>query len=111
GEGDHPVAFNDHSTGWQGAVQQGGFPGIIVNSTSSGPAACNAADVAGLGGSPGHDGQNTVDDLVYYLSQFFAGNTAVADLTDLGGTGGPDGQITVDDLVAFLGAFFSPCNP
>ena len=111
GEGSHPVAFNDHSTGWQGAVQQGGFPGIIVNSTPSGPARCNAADVAGLGGTPGHDGQNTVDDLVYFLSQFFAQNLAVADIAGLGGSAGPDGQITPDDLVAFLGAFFSPCTP
>ena len=70
---------------------------------------CGIADVASLGGTGGDDGQLTVDDLVYYLAQFFSGSTAVADLTDLGGTGGPDGQITVDDLVAFLGAFFAGC--
>ncbi|MGH7133099.1 MAG: GC-type dockerin domain-anchored protein [Phycisphaerales bacterium] len=31
------------------------------------------ADLVGLGGSPTPDGQITVDDLVFFLSQFFAG--------------------------------------
>lgn len=69
----------------------------------------NKADVAGLGGAPGCDGQITVDDLVYYLAQFFAGDAGTADLVGLGGAGGPDGMITVDDLVAFLSAFFAGC--
>lgn len=67
------------------------------------------ADVAGLGGATGCDGQMTVDDLVYYLAQFFGGNAAVADISGLGGSPTPDGAITVDDLVAFLGAFFGGC--
>ncbi|MGH7132144.1 MAG: GC-type dockerin domain-anchored protein, partial [Phycisphaerales bacterium] len=73
---------------------------------------CNPADIAQLGGTLGADGQLTVDDLVVYLSNFFANNIAVADLTNLGGGGGPDGAITVDDLTYFLQQFFSPCvNP
>ncbi|MGH7131252.1 MAG: GC-type dockerin domain-anchored protein [Phycisphaerales bacterium] len=72
-------------------------------------ATCGIADVAGLGGTTGGDGALTVDDVVYYLSQFFSGNTAVADLVGLGGAGGPDGQITPDDLVAFLAGFFGGC--
>ena len=76
-----------------------------------GPVRCNAADVAQLGGTAGPDGQNTVDDLIFFLSQFFAGNVAVADIAVLGGGAGQDGQITADDLVLFLSQFFSPCNP
>ncbi|MGH7131018.1 MAG: GC-type dockerin domain-anchored protein [Phycisphaerales bacterium] len=69
----------------------------------------NVADVAGLGGTSACDGQTTVDDIVFYLAQFFAGNASVADLVSLGGGGGPDGLITPDDLVAFLAAFFAGC--
>ncbi|MGH7131557.1 MAG: GC-type dockerin domain-anchored protein [Phycisphaerales bacterium] len=71
---------------------------------------CNAADVAGFGGSQGPDGQVTVDDIVFYLSNFFSGTLAVADVAGFGGGATPDGQITVDDLVYFLSQFFSPCN-
>ncbi len=72
---------------------------------------CNAADVAGLGGSPSYDSVLTADDLVYYLSQFFAGNIAVADLVGLGGSPTLDGVLTADDLVYFLAQFFAPCTP
>ncbi len=74
--------------------------------------ACNDADVAGLGGSPGPDGILTVDDIVYFNAQFFASNLDVADLVGLGGAPSPpDGQITADDLVYFLAVFFSACAP
>lgn len=69
----------------------------------------NMADVAGLGGAAGCDGQLSVDDVVYYLGRFFAGDNTVADLVGLGGVAVPDGQTTVDDLVAFLAAFFTGC--
>jgi hypothetical protein len=80
---------------------------------------CNAADVAslgtglGAGGTRNPDGQNTVDDIIAYLSAFFGGNNGVADLIALGGAlpATPDGQITVDDLIYFLNQFFSACNP
>ena len=68
-----------------------------------------AADVAGLGGSLGPDGQLTADDVVVYLGAFFANNLAIADLVGLGGSGGPDGAITPDDLIAFLSVFFAGC--
>lgn len=68
-------------------------------------AACSIADVAGVGGTT-PDGRLTADDIVVYLSHFFASDTAVADITGLGGGSPPDGQATVDDLVAFLAAFF-----
>lgn len=68
------------------------------------------ADVAGLGGSAGGDGQLTPDDLVYFLQQFFNNNLAVCDIAILGGNPGSDGQITPDDLVYFLSLFFSNCG-
>lgn len=71
--------------------------------------ACGLADVAGLGGAPGADGQLSVDDIVYYLGQFFNANVAVADIAGLGGSPGADLQITVDDLVLFLARFFAGC--
>ncbi|MGH7131615.1 MAG: GC-type dockerin domain-anchored protein [Phycisphaerales bacterium] len=70
----------------------------------------NKADVSHLGGTPGCDGQTTADDIVFYLSRFFANDAGVADLVGPGGDGGPDGQVTVDDLVAFLSAFFTFCH-
>lgn len=90
---------------------------VVTNacgSTTSNPATFGIscpmrADVAGVGGTPGCDGQLTADDIVYYLDRFFANSAAVADLVGLGGAGGPDGLITTDDLVAFLSAFFAGC--
>lgn len=73
------------------------------------PCGCGRADIAGLGSTPGADGQLTVDDLVYYLGQFFGNAVTVADVAGLGSGGGPDGLVTVDDLVAFLAMFFAGC--
>ena len=70
----------------------------------------NKADVSYLGGAPGCDGQVTADDIVFYLSRFFANDTGVADLVGPGGLTGPDGQVTADDLIAFLSAFFTFCH-
>jgi hypothetical protein len=67
------------------------------------------ADLAGAGGTIGADGQLTVDDLIAFLSAFFASNP-VADLAGLGGSQGADGLFTPDDLLMFLGTFFSGCN-
>lgn len=67
------------------------------------------ADLAGFGGNIGPDHFITVDDLVYFLSAFFA-NDARADIATTGGAIGPDGQLTVDDLVSFLQVFFGNCN-
>ncbi|MGH7131482.1 MAG: GC-type dockerin domain-anchored protein [Phycisphaerales bacterium] len=70
---------------------------------------CGPADIAKQGGQVGADGQVTVDDLVVFLSRFFAGDLNVADLVSQGGAETPDGQVTVDDLVYFLSRFFGPC--
>ncbi|MGH7131015.1 MAG: GC-type dockerin domain-anchored protein [Phycisphaerales bacterium] len=75
----------------------------------AGPAGCNRADVGSLGGNPAPDGVLTVDDVVAFLSAFFANNITVADIAGLGGGSIPDGQVTVDDLVTFLTEFFTVC--
>jgi hypothetical protein len=64
------------------------------------------ADVASVGGTLGPDDQLTVDDVVVYLSLFFA-DSALADCAQLGGAFGSDGRVTTDDLIVFLSAFFT----
>lgn len=71
---------------------------------------CTVADVAIVGGGAGFDGLLSADDVILFLSAFFAGNTSIADVASLGGTTNPDGELTVDDIVAFLGAFFGGCQ-
>lgn len=92
----------------QAPVAQPGGQSVFV--MTKGCSCLSIANVAGFGGTPGCDGAITVDDLVYFLSQFFARNQNVADVVGFGGDAGPDGQITVDDLVAFLAAFFGGCQ-
>jgi hypothetical protein len=88
---------------------------MTLRGASNLPAFCNAADVASIGSGVGGgaDGQNTVDDVIGYLGEFFANNASVADLITLGGAlpAQPDGLVTVDDLIYFLSQFFSPCVP
>ena len=91
------------------AVKSEPFEVVWFRFTVAGPV-CNAADVAGLGGTLGPDGQNTPDDLITFLDAFFAGNLAIADIAALGGAPGGDGQLTTDDLIRFLDQFFSPCQ-
>ncbi|QQS08692.1 MAG: hypothetical protein IPK69_11985 [Phycisphaerales bacterium] len=54
------------------------------------------------------DGAVTIDDLLYFLAVFQAGNLA-ADLDDGSTTGTPDGAVTIDDLLFFLDHFFAGC--
>jgi hypothetical protein len=73
-------------------------------------AKCSLADVAGLGGTVGGDGQLSADDVVVFLGAFFAGNMSIADIAVLGGQAGQDAQLTADDIVLFLSTFFAGCN-
>ncbi|MGH7130630.1 MAG: GC-type dockerin domain-anchored protein [Phycisphaerales bacterium] len=63
-------------------------------------------DVAGPGDCGFSDGGVTVDDLVCFLSRFFANDATVADNCGPGGFPPGDGAVTVDDLVNFLRLFF-----
>ncbi|QQS08197.1 MAG: PQQ-dependent sugar dehydrogenase [Phycisphaerales bacterium] len=55
------------------------------------------------------DGGTTIDDLLYFLARFDAGDSAVADLDDGTGTGTPDGGVTIDDLLYYLTRFNLGC--
>jgi hypothetical protein len=63
------------------------------------------ADVVGLGGVRGPDGQVTSDDLIAFLNAFFKLDTSLADVAQVGGVPVPDGWLTGDDIVAFVQAF------
>ncbi len=54
------------------------------------------------------DGGVTIDDLLYYLALFEAGDID-ADVDDGSGTGTPDGGVTIDDLIYYLTRFEGGC--
>ena len=54
------------------------------------------------------DGGVTIDDLLYYLALFEAGDIC-ADVDDGTGTGVPDGGVTIDDLLYYLFRFEAGC--
>jgi methionine-rich copper-binding protein CopC len=66
------------------------------------------ADVDDGSGTGTPDGGVTIDDLIYYLVLFEAGNVD-ADVDDGSGTGTPDGGVTIDDLLFFLMHFEGGC--
>ncbi|MGH7131661.1 MAG: GC-type dockerin domain-anchored protein [Phycisphaerales bacterium] len=68
----------------------------------------NAIDLVGLGGGGFADGRVTMDDLIAFLSRYFAGDR-LADLTGPGGGSGPDGLLTADDMVLAVTDFFVGC--
>ena len=83
--------------------QTGGNASILLNATCY-----SIANLVGPGGST-CDSQLTADDVIAFLSGFFA-QQPIADVARLGGAIGPDGQWTADDVVAFLAAFFAGCT-
>lgn len=67
-----------------------------------------AADTDDGTGTGNPDGGVTIDDLLYYLGVFEAGNLR-ADIDDGSGTGTPDGGVTIDDLLYYLTRFANGC--
>ncbi len=92
---------------------------IIVDNETHAPApSCQPDLTAGaVPGQPGYGVPNGVlnnDDFFYYLSQFAAGNVAVADLTTTAvpgqpGYGVPNGIINNDDFFFYLSIFSAGC--
>jgi hypothetical protein len=72
--------------------------------------ACNAADVARVGGSAVPDNQLSPDDVIVFLRAFVDLDTETADIASIGGNLGPDGVISADDIIAFLRAYFEGCS-
>lgn len=71
------------------------------------PDAC-VADVDNGSGTGTPDGGVTIDDLLYYLSIFEAGN-ASADVDDGTMTGTSDGGVTIEDLLYYLFRYEAGC--
>ncbi len=85
-------------------------PRVTISSCSGHNYAIGAcpADVDDGTGTGTPDAGITIDDLIYYLGLFEAGNPA-ADLDDGSNTGTPDGGVTIDDLIFFLTHFEAGC--
>ncbi len=66
------------------------------------------ADVDDGSGSGIFDGGVTIDDLIYYLGLFEAGDIG-ADVDDGSGIGTRDGGVTIDDLIFYLSRFEAGC--
>lgn len=66
------------------------------------------ADLDNGSGSGTPDEAVNIDDLIYFLVKFEAGDVRV-DLDDGSGTGTPDNAVTVDDLLFFLARFEGGC--
>jgi probable HAF family extracellular repeat protein len=67
-----------------------------------------AADLDDGTGTGTLDGGVTLDDLVYFISRYAAGDNR-CDLDDGAGFGNPDGGVTLDDLLFFLSRFSLGC--
>ena len=78
---------------------------LLANTT--GAVAC-VADVDNGSGSGVPDGGVTIDDLLYYIDNFNAGDLS-ADVDDGSGQGIPDGGVTIDDLLYYLFRFGLGC--
>lgn len=64
------------------------------------------ADVAGANQSPGPDGTRTADDIIVYLSWYFAASP-LADIAGPNQSEGPDGVFSADDIIVFLSWYFA----
>ncbi len=72
-----------------------------------GPPPC-VADMDDGSGSGTPDGGVTIEDLLFFLGLFDAGD-ARADVDDGSGTGTPDGGVTIEDLLYYLVRFDAGC--
>ncbi len=87
----------------------GGLCGSVTSGAATlGVAACCPADLDNGTATGTRDGAVTIDDLLYFLGRYEAGD-AGADLDDGSGTGTRDGAVTIDDLLYFLGHYEGGC--
>jgi hypothetical protein len=84
----------------------GAFPAHTIRGTRSTPRCVADFDDGSGSGTP--DGGVTLDDLLYYLDLYAAGDVR-ADLDDGSFTGTRDGGVTLDDLLYFLAHYEVGC--
>ncbi len=82
--------------------------GAVAVSCGGGAGEPCLADMDDGSGTGIRDGGVTIDDLIYYLSLFEAGDVG-ADLDDGSNTGAPDSGVTIDDLLYLLARFEAGC--
>ena len=102
-----------------GDIVEGGVDAVVISERScTEPPSCRADLTAGsIAGQPGYGVPNGVlnnEDFFYYLSQFAAGNAAVADMTTGSisgqpGYGVPNGVINNEDFFFYLSIFAAGC--
>lgn len=103
------IGYQDSDGGTHGSVtwEQRPITNQTVLSLSCQPAGC-IADVDDGSGTGTPDGGVTLDDLLYYLNLFDAGDSR-ADVDNGSGLGFPDGGIGIEDLLFFLHRFDRGC--
>ncbi|MCU0688307.1 MAG: hypothetical protein MUE97_00980 [Phycisphaerales bacterium] len=74
----------------------------------AGPTPCGPSDVAGPNQSVGADGTLTADDIIVFLSWYFA-DDARANVGGPNQSTTPDNQLTADDIIVFLSRYFTGC--
>jgi len=72
------------------------------------PSAPCLGDIGRTGGLEGPDGLKDNNDLVVFISWFFAPDSR-ADVGRTGGAPGPDGEWDNNDFVVYIDLFFAPC--
>lgn len=101
-----PLSDNGKLTFWATLTRNGQQTEVIVVvDITQGSCVADVDDGTGTG-TP--DGGVTIDDLLYYLGLFEAGDVR-ADVDDGTFTGTPDGGVTIDDLLYFLIRFEAGC--
>ncbi|MGD9790429.1 MAG: GC-type dockerin domain-anchored protein [Phycisphaerales bacterium] len=91
-----------------GALGSANYLGLAYIPESCGGGPVCVADVDDGSGSGVSDGAVTIDDLLYYLGLFQAGDIG-ADVDNGTGTGTTDSAVTIDDLLYFLVRFGEGC--
>lgn len=83
--------------------------GPVIDSVSFRALVCGLSDVAGANQSIGSDGQLTADDIIVFLSWYFAAD-ARANIAGPNQSDVPDNAFTADDIILFLGRYFNGCE-
>jgi hypothetical protein len=91
------------------ATTGGSFRGPAIDSVTFRALVCGLSDVAGANQTVGSDGVLTADDIIVFLSWFFAAD-ARANIAGPNQSDVPDNAFTADDIILFLGRYFNGCE-